>query len=354
MSIALIGLGPRGLSVLERLLIRLRSTPPDGTVTIWAFERVEHGAGRIWRTGQPPWPAANTSASEVAIHSPDSFLTVGDGDRPHSLVDWAGLEPGQYPSRRLYGRYLAAAFDDLCARAPHGVHVRPVLAEVTKLARAATGRLWVTAGSREVPVDKAVIATGHPRLEPTREEAHLGAHAARHPGTRYFGPGLAAEMALEDIPPGGLVAVRGLGLTFYDLVRSMTLGRGGRFVDGPGGALRYVPSGLEPRLVAGSRTGLPFLARPAVPPSSEALLRPTILTEERLHRARDAAVAERGTPQLDFAADIEPLIEREASARCPGLADPASSVLRQIRNGPPTRWSRPGRPAPSCTATRRR
>ncbi|MEU8346179.1 FAD/NAD(P)-binding protein [Spirillospora sp. NPDC048832] len=328
LDVALIGLGPRGLSVLERLLVRLHAAPPDGTVTIWAFDSVEHGAGRIWRTDQPSWLAANTSASEVSIHSSDSPLLPGNGDHPHSMVDWAGLEPHQYPSRPLYGRYLVQAFDELRASAPRGVLVRPILQEVTKLTRGATGQLWVTTESLEVRIDKAVIATGHPRLEPTPEENALRAHADRHPGTRYIGPGLAAEMPLEEIPPGDIVAVRGLGLTFYDLARSMTIGRGGRFVNGHGDALRYVPSGQEPRLVAGSRSGLPFLARPALSRSPDAPSRPSVLTEERLRCARETAMAVRGSPQLDFATEIEPLIELEASAQYGRLRGHVDSVLK--------------------------
>ncbi|MEU8804532.1 FAD/NAD(P)-binding protein [Spirillospora sp. NPDC048819] len=331
LDVALIGLGPRGLSVRERLLVRLHAAPPDGTVTIWAFDRVEHGAGRIWRTGQPPWLAANTSAAEVSIHSADSPLLPRGGGHPHSMVDWAGLAPDQYPSRRLYGRYLAQAFESLRAKTPRGVDVRPVLEEVTSMTRAEAGRLRITAGDVEISVDKAVIATGHPELEPTREEIIFRAHAAGHPGTGYIGPGLAAEMPLEEIPPDATMAIRGLGLTFYDLVRSMTIGRGGRFTEGADGDLRYIPSGHERRLLAGSRSGLPFLARPDLSRSPQTPWRPTVLTEERLQEARDAAAAGRGTRQLDFAAEIEPLIGLEAAAHCPQFTGGTDSLLRLAR-----------------------
>ena len=54
--------------------------------------------------------------------------------------------------------------------------------------------------------------------------------------------------------------VRGLGLAFVDLVVLLYEGRGGRFAkDGEG--LRYVPSGQEPYLVAGSPRGAPYHAK---------------------------------------------------------------------------------------------
>ncbi|MGH9280550.1 MAG: hypothetical protein ACRD12_20955 [Acidimicrobiales bacterium] len=43
LSVALLGMGPRGLSVLERLLIRLRDEPPAGEVAIWPSTRSSTG-----------------------------------------------------------------------------------------------------------------------------------------------------------------------------------------------------------------------------------------------------------------------------------------------------------------------
>ncbi|MGW3352513.1 hypothetical protein ACWDA3_55270 [Nonomuraea rubra] len=114
-------------------------------------------------------------------------------------------------------------------------------------------------------MDKAVLATGHGSLEPDEGQLASLWHADDH-GLRYVPPGPAAEMALDDLPPGAEVAVRGFGLTFCDVMRAVTLGGGGRFVPTPAG-LRYLPSGDEPRLLALSRGGLPFLARREVPDS---------------------------------------------------------------------------------------
>lgn len=75
LSVALLGVGPRGLSVLERLLIRLRDEPPAGKVAIWAVDPVEHGSGRVWRTGQPAWLTTNATAAEVTVRSPDGFVS---------------------------------------------------------------------------------------------------------------------------------------------------------------------------------------------------------------------------------------------------------------------------------------
>lgn len=319
LSVAIVGVGPRGLSVLERLLIRLHANPSPGNVVIWAIDPVEHGSGRIWRTDQPSWLAANATAAELTVHSPDSHLLSAARSRPYSLADWTagydfGLDSdaGDCPPRNSYGRYLHEVFGLLCRGAPPGVRVRPVLGQATSLVRAGRGlRLCVDYGRLELHVDKVVLATGHSSLEPTEEQLAMIGHTHRHPGLRCLGPGIAAEMPLDDIPPNHTVAVQGLGLTFYDVVRSLSLGRAGRFVRSRSGQLRYVGSGREPHIVAGSRSGLPFLARARTVGPPQLAPRPVVLTEQMVRRLRADAKATRGTEQLDFFREIEPVIQTE-------------------------------------------
>jgi hypothetical protein len=203
-------------------------------------------------------------------------------------------------------------FEELRAAAPAGVRVRPVLGLVTDLARADGGLvLTLDHGRRRLRVDQAVLATGHSDLEPTAEQRALAAHCGRHPGLRYLRPSIAADMPLDGLPAGEVVAVRGLGLTFYDVVACLTAGRGGRFQRRSDGRLRYLASGREPRLVAGSRSGLPFLARPQLTGPPRLAPRPVVLTESLVDRLRERAAGRRGSGQLDFAAEIEPVIQAE-------------------------------------------
>jgi methylaspartate mutase epsilon subunit len=121
-------------------------------------------------------------------------------------------------------------------------------------------------------------------------------------------------------------------LTFYDVVRALTIGRGGRFDRSAGGRLSYRAGGREPRIVAGSRTGLPFLARAQVR-EPELAPRPVVLTDEQVARLRERARAERGTPKLDFAAEVEPLLWAEvehAYYRCALRLRDGEAAARQF------------------------
>jgi hypothetical protein len=319
-AIAIVGMGPRGLSVLERLLIRLRDRPRPGPVVIWTVDPVEHGPGRVWRTTQPWWLTMNATAGEVTVHSPDTQLPGEGFVAPRALSDWTGspayrdepMEGVDYPPRRVYGEYLRDMFRQLCANAPPGVEVRPVLGEATRLRRVGDRLcLALDDGRSEIAVDKVVLATGHARRELTEEQQFLRRHATRHPDCRYLEADIAPDMPLADIAPGATVAVRGLGLTFYDVIRTLSVGRGGEFVRDPSGRLRYLPSGREPVVAAGSRSGLPFLARPRVTEPAQTTPRPIVLTERRIAELRSQARTTRGTPQLDFAREVEPLVQAE-------------------------------------------
>ena len=328
LSVAIVGTGPRGLSVLERLLIRLSPGWAPRDVVIWAIDPVEHGPGRVWRTDQPGWLTMNATAGEVTVRSPDNDLLAGSTvtDAP-SFADWTVEADGQrlgsddYPERRQYGRYLRAIFDQLSAHAPAGVRVHRVRGVVTALHRGG-GRQWleVDHGTRRLRVDKVVLATGHADLEASDEDLKLRNHVDRHPGLRYIGQGLVTDLPLRAIAPGDPLAVRGLGLAFYDVLWSLTLGRGGRFRPSGNGALQYLPSGQEPVIYAGSRSGLPFLARARVTQPPQTSPNPVVLTPERLRALRATALATRGSPQLDFAAEVKPLLQHEMGIAYYGCA----------------------------------
>ena len=152
-----------------------------------------------------------------------------------------------------------------------------------------------------------VLALGHMPHHLGESEAALSQFADRH-GLRYIPPSNPADVSLDAIPAGESVILRGLGLNFFDYMALFTIGRGGTFVRESDGTLTYLPSGREPRLVAGSRRGVPYHARGKNQKGSFGRHEPRYVTAEVIERLR--ARADAGAP-ADFRRDIWPMIDQE-------------------------------------------
>ena len=365
-SIVIVGAGPRGTSLLERIGAHISADQvPDPhfhtevTLDLHVIDDAPSGAGRIWRTDQPRDLCMNTLAHAVTLFTepgasitgpvregPTLYewgvlvrsgagLTVADNPAPRmcgeeSVLDHpisgffpahfgileehpvraglaadyhaelAQLRPESHPSRALYGEYLAWCFDRAVSLLPDWVrvtrhraraigieritrisahHVHPADSARTTHSASLTAdqspraterdRITLDDGST-ISADAVVLATGWlPTAETPAERALAGQIAAAPsrptgtPSTTWVRPASPIEQDLSAIEAGQTVIMRGLGMSFFDTLSLLTLGRGGSFeIDetAPGG-LRYVASGSEPIVAATSRRGVPFRSK---------------------------------------------------------------------------------------------
>ncbi|MEU5025845.1 FAD/NAD(P)-binding protein [Streptomyces milbemycinicus] len=311
-----LGAGPRGVSVLERLVARAPATGPALRVTL--VDPYPPGAGRVWWRGQPPQLLMNTMVADNTVFPDESVrldAPVGtgptfaewlrdiaaDGHRDSAAAEFAGYADDRaYAPRRVYGSYLVDALERI--RALGGGRVR--IEVRTAAARSVTpvpgspdspetaGSWGLSGGGYDIALDDgtritaraAVLATGH-------LEAPYPATAGPSAKVLHLPGGHPADYALDAIAPDADVLLRGGGLNAFDVLALLTLGRGGRF-DEHG----YTPSGREPRIWITTRRGVPFHARVDTP----GVRVPTaFLTPERV-----AALAAR--ERLDFHADVVP------------------------------------------------
>ena len=324
--VCVVGAGPRGLSVLERLCANAGSTP----VEIHLVDPYPPGPGRVWRTTQTRHLLMNTVASQVSIFTDDTVEMAGPVATGPSLWDWAhrlvgpglaevdeewarqealALGPDSYPSRALYGMYLRWVFAQVLERAPAGVSVHCHQGRAVRLADSGPDRaqrVWLDNGTDIDGVDTVVLAQGHLPTVPTAPERVLRGFARRH-RLRYIRPTNPAEVDLTSIGPGDRVLLRGLGLCFFDYVALLTVGRGGVF-ERRDGRLRYRPSGLEPMMYAGSRRGLPHRARGQNQKGAFGRHLPRVLTADVARRLRTAGASAGG---IDFRREVWPLIAKE-------------------------------------------
>ncbi|MFG2577749.1 FAD/NAD(P)-binding protein [Streptomyces malaysiensis] len=316
-AIAVVGAGPRGTSVLERLCASAPELASGTPLTVHMVDPSPPGAGRVWRTAQPDELLMNTVASQVTLFTDASVECGGPVRTGPSLYEWVtarglapGLGPDDYPSRALYGRYLEWVFGEVVRGAPDTVTVRTHRARAVRLEERADGEQVLTLddGSRLTGLRAVVLAQGHLPAAADPTERRYAAHAERH-GLRYYPPANPADIDLSPIAPGEPVLLRGLGLNFFDHMALLTAGRGGTFAPNGQGGLVYRPSGREPRLYAGSRRGIPYHARGDNAKGPCGRHTPLLLTPDVLDHFRKRA--DSGDPP-DFLTEIWPLVAKEA------------------------------------------
>ncbi|MFE1958167.1 FAD/NAD(P)-binding protein [Streptomyces sp. NPDC059479] len=340
-SFAVVGAGPRGTSVLERLCASVPELAPDIPLTVHLIDPAPPGAGLVWRTDQSAELLMNTVASQVTVFTDESVECEGPIRPGPSLYEWAAarpeerLGPDDYPSRAAYGRYLEWAFRTTVENAPENVTVEVHRARAIRLddgvengaitspttpgsstasrsfaPQRPAQTLTLDNGTTISGLSAVILAQGHLPVVSGQTEATLAQYAERH-RLRYLPPANPADVDLSGVAPGEPVLLRGLGLNFFDHMALLTAGRGGIFARGADGVLVYHPSGREPQLYAGSRRGVPYQARGDNAKGSSGRHLPLVLTPDVIAVFRKRA--DEGDPP-DFRAEIWPLVAKEVEA----------------------------------------
>lgn len=335
LNVCIVGAGPRGLSVLERICANERKSPAHEKLHLHVVDPHPPGAGRVWRTDQPDLLLMNTVASQVTVYTDASVEMDGPIEAGPSLYEWAReavrgegagpalpggalaearqLGPDDYPTRAFYGHYLGDSFHRVVDGAPDHVTVRVHRSTAVALDEEEGGGagqcLTLDDGTRLRHLDAVVLAQGHLPARATEREKEL-AREAEECGLVLVTPVNPADADLSGIRPGQNVVLRGLGLNFFDHLALLTTGRGGRF-ERSGDRLVYRPSGREPRLFAGSRRGVPYHARGHNEKGAHGRYEPRLLTPEVIARLRERGAAGR---RVYFAVDLWPLIAKEVAS----------------------------------------
>ncbi len=300
MKIALIGAGPRNIALLDRLRIH----NPEAEITV--FDPDGWG-GRVWRPTQSPLLLMNTPAGLITVFSDPTVTLVGARTDGPTLAEWCRttardylttqthLDVQQrgvltvaatrtrehdYAPRALFGCYLQWAAAHIQARTTQPIQL--VHAAVTAVHPTTNGYLLTTAdgrtfGTETAPFAKCVLTLGHLPQQPTADMRATQQHADSFGGT-YIAPALPDTVNTTS----RRVIIRGLGLSFFDIVTTLTAGRGGTYTRGRNGLLQYHASGREPEIIAGSRSGLPYRAKGRDEKMPGQVYQPHFLTPERL------------------------------------------------------------------------
>ena len=324
-AIVFIGGGPRTAGVLERIA----ANRPDvfaGPLQIHVVEPHVPGSGRIWRYDQDPGLLLNSMAADITMFTDASVDCAGPAAPGPGLAEWTAgvldatiidvpdfpqqlwdqlraLTGTTFPTRQLQSQYLEWFFRRAAKSLGRSVTVHRTTA--LGIATVDGGHEVELANGRTLHADIVVTAVGHTDSRPDAVSAGYSDFAGRH-GGYHAAPSYTTDVDYSPIAPGQDVIVAGMGLAFVDLLVLLMEGRGGRFQETHDGGLRYLPSGREPRLWAGSRRGVPYHSK------ISASLRGQAPGPLRFFTADVVQELLQQHGELDFRQHLWPLIAKEA------------------------------------------
>jgi uncharacterized NAD(P)/FAD-binding protein YdhS len=310
--VVIVGAGPRGTGILERLLANAGEIPLSRPLRIELVDPYPPGGGRVWRAEQSSLMWMNAMAGNITMFTDETVQCDGPIRPGPSLSEWIVADGEHwdvlgvsFASRQVQSRYLAWVFDHLVAESPSNVTVIVHKTSATRLAGdpGERQRVWLDDRVEPLLADVVILALGHLENELSAADRRMAEFASRH-GLRYLPNAYTADADLSGFRPGENVILRGFGAAFVDVMALLTEGRGGEYRVEEG-RLRYVPCGREPVLYVGSRRGVPYLPK---------ITYRLCGTPAPLPRFFDAATVDAelaGRARVDFRADLWPLMAKE-------------------------------------------
>ena len=252
LHIAIVGFGPRGLAAAEYVL----ADAPAIKIDVFDPCAVP-AAGPNFMPDEPDECLLNLPLRAVDLPPPT-------GANAASFHDFVAREmgvapdPDSYVPRNMLGAYMAGRLDGLVQSYPDALAHHAAL--VTEAWRDGQGWWLTTADATHGPFHALLLSPGQPISRADDQLARWQDFAAdKGFDVAPAYPGRALVTAAQGWA-GKTIAVRGLGLSAFDVVGMLTLGVGGKIVDG-----QYQRSGREPRLIVPfSRDGLPPMPKPAM------------------------------------------------------------------------------------------
>lgn len=309
--LAVVGAGPRGTAVIERLVAASRLPQWQGRVDVHLIDPYVGSGGSVWRYDQPRVLLMNTATSQTTQYPDDSTrpqLPRLHEDTLADSVDGDELGPADCAPRAEFGRYLAHVLERAEADAdPQRLRIIRHRGEALDVSGEPTSIQQVRLDDGTVlEVDAVALALGHLPTVLGRRSRQLHDFAQQH-GLVHIGPANPLDVDYASLLGRERIAVQGMGLNFYDAIGMITEAAGGRFEtdDSAPSGLRYLPGGNEPVLLVGSRSGMVYRPKPDLRPDLPESYEPRVLTPERV-----LALAVRPAG-VDHRRDVMPLVLAE-------------------------------------------
>lgn len=318
-DVAVIGGGPRGMAVIERLSSRIKDKNLNKPIHIVWYDDNGFGSGKVWSPYQCQLLLMNTVTAQLSAFPDESAGLSGQHATGPTFYDWlksndareflssdpvllaeaSSATEDTYSSRALYGAYLQWSVNQLLKDSREYSPIELVARRAVSFEKREDSLLIHDSLGGCVEAKSVVLSLGHTSQNLSGKEESLSKKAKESTVT-YLPSGDASIQKAAKLPTRESIILRGMGLTFFDYMILLTEGRGGQFRENAHGK-HYIPSGKEPHIIACSRKGAPHHARGKNQKRPDERWVPRILTEDY------AATLSNAT----FSVDVWPRIAQE-------------------------------------------
>lgn len=239
-QIAIIGAGPRGLSALENLFIQLSIKGKEQEVVVSIFETAKNpGSGKIWNAEQPTTNWLNISERRLKQLPGRVSISLGDHNIPEfpSYLKWLPEEEQDsdeneadtYHPRSKLGKYLNERFISIAVELQMAGYLKIIKFQVVAIDYV-DNIFQLRTAEDCFEFNEVLLTIGHQPTKIPEQLKKWKAHAEKYPDL-VFKEAYPVEsfMFSEKINNTSIVAIRGFKLTMIDVLRALSIGRGGIF-----------------------------------------------------------------------------------------------------------------------------
>lgn len=329
--ITLVGCGPRGITLLDRLLANIEQVEEKSAVLLNIVSAGDLGCG-VHERAQPESLLVNTIACQITLFSDETVIGAGPVTQGMCFYTWAQavgykydeenhrynktkgreIDPNDYLPRAIFGEYLHWAAKDIIEKLSQHITIQIFDAPVTELKKINhnlfelhldNGLKWRS--------DYVLLATGHScnTLDMHEQEVYqqINRFKLKNQQLEFIASPYPIIKATKNIESSSTVAIEGFGLTATDILSELTIGRAGNFVEVDNHRYRYVKSGLEPKIILYSSNGLPFCGRALNQKGVSMQYKPTFFTYEFIIKTKEK-YGINAQKQLDFERHLLPML----------------------------------------------
>ncbi|MBD2803228.1 FAD/NAD(P)-binding protein [Xenorhabdus sp. ZM] len=331
-KLAIIGLGPRGLNILERIITLHQKYLENENIEIILIEPNHIGTG-VHDIEQPEHLLVNTVACQITMFGDHTITPAEPMILGPSFYDWVQeqgyrhvdgrylkvkdkgtpIAPNDYLPRALLGKYLSWTYHYLVTHCNKNIKITHSKSKVTNLTLKKDKKIKIDLESgSELVADFVFLTTGHGKNLPSMKDYQIkqfvNSARSKNPKLNYIDKPYPITK-LTGISSEARVLIQGIGLTAYDVISHLTQGRNGQFYQENGNHM-YKPSGNEPSIFIHSREVLPFSGRALNQKGVGGQYQPSFFTDQAIKRIKTDNL-KNGQIKIDFEKQLFPLLFKE-------------------------------------------